>query len=170
MNDWAYELGTNVFSVSINGGEPLTSDLAFSEGIWFLSAEDPNAAGAEGISSVRLSGSGEVDNIGLGVVQPEVQVTYTDPEGREIEDPALVDWFLMNDFTQADINALGKDTTATDKLSNGIATLAHIEPAENQIVVYQPNETVRALTRVDGPKTDFKMAGAGGTRGRKSMV
>ena len=110
------ETRRNVFSVSINGGEPLTSDLAFSEGIWFLSAEEPNAAGAEGISSVRLSGSGEVDNIGLGVVQPQDQVTYKDPEGRVIEDPAVIDWFLMNDFTQADITALGNDTAATDKL------------------------------------------------------
>ena len=27
--------------------------------------------------------------------------------------------------------------------SGGSATMAHAEPAENQIVVYQPNETVR---------------------------
>ena len=29
-----------------------------------------------------------------------------------------------------------------------------MDAAENPIVVYQPNETVRALTRVDGPKAD----------------
>ena len=29
------------------------------------------------------------------------------------------------------------------------ATMAHIEPAENQIVVYQPNETVRLDVRLE---------------------
>lgn len=110
------ETPRNVFSVAINGGEPLSSDAAYSEGIWFLSAEGLNAAGAEGISSVCFSGSGEVDNIGLGVVQSESPISYKDPEGRDIEDPVLVEWFLLNDFTQADINALGDDTAATDKL------------------------------------------------------
>ena len=33
--------------------------------------------------------------------------------------------------------------------SNGIATLAHNEPAVNQIVVYQPNETVRLDVRLE---------------------
>ena len=35
------------------------------------------------------------------------------------------------------------------ELSNGSATMAHIEPAENQIVVYQPNETVRLDVRLE---------------------
>ena len=188
----------NVFSVALNGGEPLTSDLAFSEGIWFLSTEDTSGAEAQGISSVCFSGSGEVDNLSMGVVQPayaeaytatytgseniiitntydgisyqweddsgeayvsegtvlsfyptegnvitnvlvdgvaqpynpgfyEVEVicdtnvvvlagAYTDPEGREIEDSALVGWLRENNFTQADINALGHDAAATDRL------------------------------------------------------
>ena len=33
--------------------------------------------------------------------------------------------------------------------SGGSATMAHIEPAENQIVVYQPNETVRLDVRLE---------------------
>jgi len=35
------------------------------------------------------------------------------------------------------------------ELSNGSATMAHIEPVENQIVVYQPNETVRLDVRLE---------------------
>ena len=41
---------------------------------------------------------------------------YDDPEGRGIEDLAVVDWLMANDFTQSDINALGDDSDATDKL------------------------------------------------------
>ena len=33
--------------------------------------------------------------------------------------------------------------------SDGSATMAHTEPAENQIVVYQPNETVRLDVRLE---------------------
>ena len=42
--------------------------------------------------------------------------SFTDPEGREIEDPGLVGWLVANNFTQSDINALGEDAAATDKL------------------------------------------------------
>ncbi len=41
---------------------------------------------------------------------------FTDPEGRAIEDQALVEWLSANNFTQSDINALGSDAAATDKL------------------------------------------------------
>ena len=41
---------------------------------------------------------------------------FTDPEGVEIADPAIVDWLLANNFTQSDINALGSDSAATEKL------------------------------------------------------
>ena len=41
---------------------------------------------------------------------------FTDPEGRAIEDQALVEWLSENNFTQSDINALGSDAAATDKL------------------------------------------------------
>ena len=41
---------------------------------------------------------------------------FTDPEGREIEDQALVEWLSANNFTQSDINALGSAAAATDKL------------------------------------------------------
>ena len=102
----------NVFSVALDDGEPLTSDLAFSDGIWFLSAE---GAGTQGIASVCFSGSGEVDNVGMGILQSD-PMPYTDPEGREIEVQALVDWLSANNFTQSDIDALGDDSAATDLL------------------------------------------------------
>ena len=40
---------------------------------------------------------------------------YCDPEGSYIEDPAVIDWLRDNGFTQADIDALGKDAAAVDK-------------------------------------------------------
>lgn len=42
--------------------------------------------------------------------------SYNDPEGYEIRDQGLIDWLLDNGFTQGDINDLGKDAAATDKL------------------------------------------------------
>ena len=57
------------------------------------------------ISSACPSGSDEDDN-----------TTYTDPEGRDIWDQGLIDWLKDNGFTQADINNLGSDAAATDKL------------------------------------------------------
>jgi len=42
--------------------------------------------------------------------------TYYDPQGVLIEDYGVVEWLKGNGFTQADINALGRDEDATDKL------------------------------------------------------
>ena len=39
-----------------------------------------------------------------------------DPEGNEIADSAVVEWLSEKGFTQADIDALGKDADATAKL------------------------------------------------------
>ena len=43
-------------------------------------------------------------------------VPYKDPEGRVIEDYGVNGWLRDNGFTQADINALGSNAAATDKL------------------------------------------------------
>ena len=41
---------------------------------------------------------------------------FMDPEGNEIADSAVVEWLSERGFTQADIDALGKDADATAKL------------------------------------------------------
>lgn len=41
---------------------------------------------------------------------------YYDPQGFEILDPAVYDWLKEYHFSQADINALGNNAAATDKL------------------------------------------------------
>ena len=46
----------------------------------------------------------------------ELPQGFKDPEGREIEDYGVVDWLSNNGFTQADIDALGHDSAATDRL------------------------------------------------------
>ena len=43
-------------------------------------------------------------------------VGFMDPEGNEIANPAVVEWLSEKGFTQADIDALGKDAAATAKL------------------------------------------------------
>ena len=66
----------NVFSVSVNGGQPLTSDLALDKaldptalGIWFQTIEDwqGNAENAN-VSSLNFKGTGEIDNIKAGTI------------------------------------------------------------------------------------------------------
>ena len=49
----------------------------------------------------------------LAVGSPAV---FRDPQGQEIGDQAVVGWLSDNGFTQTDINNLGNDGTATDKL------------------------------------------------------
>lgn len=41
---------------------------------------------------------------------------FKDPEGREIEDSAVLDWLKYYDMLQTDICALGNDAAATDDL------------------------------------------------------
>jgi hypothetical protein len=41
---------------------------------------------------------------------------FRDPQGNEIVDDAVIGWLSDNNFTQADISALGGDAAATDKL------------------------------------------------------
>jgi len=41
---------------------------------------------------------------------------FMDPEGAVINDLAIIEWLAENGFTQADINALGHDAAATDRL------------------------------------------------------
>ena len=50
------------------------------------------------------------------VVADATPPSYNDPEGNEIGDPVIVGWLAANNFTQADIKALGNDAAATDKL------------------------------------------------------
>ena len=89
--------------------------------------------------------SGDVLRLAGGTISP----SFTDPEGRVIADAALVDWLMANDFTQSDINALGDDSDATDKLyecyllncsitavnPGGALSLAAIAVGNNQISV-----------------------------------
>ena len=49
------------------------------------------------------------------VVEPP-PVGFNDPQGTPIEDPAVIEWLTDNGFTQADIDVLGKDAAATDKM------------------------------------------------------
>ena len=57
----------------------------------------------------------ELDGSDLQLVG-ELPQGFKNPEGREIEDYGVVDWLSNNGFTQADIDALGHDSAATDRL------------------------------------------------------
>ncbi len=64
-------------------------------------------------------GNGGKGGSGIVVLRfrvPDVATGYNDPQGNEIQDYGVVDWLSNNGFTQADINALGHDSAATDRL------------------------------------------------------
>ena len=52
----------------------------------------------------------------IDVVAEAISPRYNDPEGNEIQDQGLISWLADNGFTQDDIDALGSDAAATDKL------------------------------------------------------
>ena len=65
------------------------------------------------------SGNGGKGGSGIVVLRfrvPTAAPSFKDPEGREIEDYGVIEWLSNNGFTQADIDALGDDSAATDKL------------------------------------------------------
>ena len=51
-----------------------------------------------------------------GAWAQDESVTYRDPEGNVIENSAVTEWLSDNGFTQADIDALGDDANATNRL------------------------------------------------------
>lgn len=52
----------------------------------------------------------------IDIVAVAVSPSFDDPEGYAINDPSIAGWLVANGFTQADINDLGSDAAATDKL------------------------------------------------------
>ena len=62
-------------------------------------------------------GTKEPSDLAGKTLRPSIPpLSFKDPEGREIEDYGVIEWLSNNGFTQADIDALGNDAAATDKL------------------------------------------------------
>ena len=75
----------NVFSVKVGNGEALSSDTAldalFNEtatGTWFLTVEDPEDEDAAEVASLNFKGTGEIDNISVGVIDITTKVATVD--------------------------------------------------------------------------------------------
>ena len=76
VDEGAYQ---NVFSVSINGGDPISSATALDKvldptapGIWFQTVEDAiGGANNAKVAALNFKGTGEIDNIKAGVIQIE---------------------------------------------------------------------------------------------------
>ena len=70
----------NLFSVSVNGGDPIasTEGLAYEDGIWFLTVENSLSDAAREVSSFNFKGTGEIDNISVGVIDITTKVATVD--------------------------------------------------------------------------------------------
>ena len=85
VDEGAYQ---NVFSVSVNGGQPLTSDLALDRaldqtapGIWFQTIEMTDLDANKEVSSLNFKGTGEIDNIKAGVIDVATKYDITFKNG-----------------------------------------------------------------------------------------
>ena len=61
-------------------------------------------------------GSGGSGIVVLRFRVPTAAPSFKDPQGVEIKDPGVIAWLSTNRFTQADIDDLGHDAAATDRL------------------------------------------------------
>ncbi len=106
----------NVFSVKVNDGAALTSDLAFADGIWFLTAENTDVAANKKLSSLNFKGTGEIDNLKAGVITETTEYTIA--------------WTAQNATVT---NAAGTTLTAADTNFLAGATLT-FTPDTNMVI------------------------------------
>ena len=98
IDEGAYQ---NVFSVSINGGNPLTSDIALDKaidptaaGIWFQTVENvEDDIHNVNVSSLNFKGTGEIDNIKVGTIANYVPDANWTIDGF-VPDPNTGNWQL----------------------------------------------------------------------------
>ena len=88
----------NVFSVSVNGGAPITSPLAYAEDggakIWFRTIENIDLDGDNAkVSSLNFKGTGEIDNIKVGTIANYVPDANWTIDGF-VPDPNTGNWQL----------------------------------------------------------------------------
>ena len=84
----------NAFSVSVDDGAPLSSVTALdarfggtATGTWFMTVEDRSLQAVQFASSLNFRGTGEIDNIKVGLVEGAAPPPYT-PVPEEPVDPA----------------------------------------------------------------------------------
>ncbi len=58
----------NLFAVAVDDGAFLTSPLAYEDDCWFMTVQTLGDATARDVSSITFKGTGEVDNIAVGVI------------------------------------------------------------------------------------------------------
>ena len=78
VHDEGADKDRTVFSVAVDGGEPLSSTTAFSDNIWFLTVEDPGNDTVAEVASLNFKGTGEIDNISVGVIDITTKVATVD--------------------------------------------------------------------------------------------
>ena len=68
-------------------------------------------------STIYQSDSFSLFDLAGKTLRPYIETpSFNDPEGVKINDPDVISWLSANNFKQSDINALGSDSDATDKL------------------------------------------------------
>ena len=79
----------NVFSVKVGNNNPLTSDTAFEDDIWFLTAEHLSNED-QLISSLNFKGTGEIDNLSVGTITEttEYAIDWTGSVGVTVTNAA----------------------------------------------------------------------------------
>ncbi len=104
--------GTNAYTVSGHD-----SDGHIYVAIRPTNKADISITATDGSKNYKKSLAGKTYSANNGYnVSWRMQATYNDPQGNEIQDDGVVSWLRLYGFTQADIDALGSNEAATDKL------------------------------------------------------
>lgn len=117
VTDLVLSDGTNAYTVSGHD-----SDGHIYVAIRPTNSADITITATDGSKSYKKSLAGKTYeanngyNVSWKMQESELPATYYDPQGNEIQDYAVISWLRLYGFTQADINALGNDETATNKL------------------------------------------------------
>ena len=124
---WTGGMATTVTELSRNKAYMLEADIPASETPVLTLTAHGDTISFHMVTGYTFAGTiAAAESLAIEVSTDEYTITYTayrtgppsfkDPEGRDIEDPTLVNWLADSGFTQADINALGNDAAATEKL------------------------------------------------------
>ena len=146
----------NVFSVSVNDGEPISSPTAKSGGIWFQTVEDIEDTPNTRVSSLNFKGTGEIDNIKVGTIAIEteyavkwtdsVAVTVTNAAGTvlgasDTNFPAGASIYFTADATP-------EGNVITNVLINGVVDSNFAGPAATYTYTVEADATVTVLAGV----------------------
>ena len=167
LNAFTVTVGNGDGAQIVTTGTAYDHDSGHGEGSLFLTAEKWSVTENQTVSALNLKGTGEIDNIVLGVIGGEEPPTsgYTFPEGGPIPaDSSVNAWLVSINATQAQIDALGSNAALQQKYLLNLALAdSSYELTVSSIAVGDTVDVAVTLTRtgaLGAINGTLKLAGA----------